>query len=287
MKYPVWLALVLLFGCSADEVGESESASKTGSSIEAAVLPERDGENSKTAPTNWKEGLPAGPVRAQVGEKVLVIKPTHEWGAKPELATVKSIEGETATVSGKYRQEQTGVRSALIHPAAAFASKQPFQVGQVVFSIGGLVNGVTRVSKVKGDRVWVQGMFMEDVREERPDFVMRFPPKGTFLFRRLRFEHPRHGTRMGLCLAESDQWVWVRDETGHMYRAEKNDVSDLPDPVGGFAVSDVVETYTVDGFGKGKVLEVLNDGLRYMVAVESRKEPVKVHFASVLRKLEE
>ena len=42
MKYPVWLALVLPFGCSADEVGESESASKTGSSIEAAVLPERE-----------------------------------------------------------------------------------------------------------------------------------------------------------------------------------------------------------------------------------------------------
>ena len=55
--------------------------------------------------------------------------------------------------------------------------------------------------------------------------------------------------------------------------------------MGGFAAGDEVETFTIDGFGKGRVLEVLNEGLRYNVAVESRQEPVTIDFADVLRKL--
>jgi len=284
MKQPVMLALLLLFGCSADETEESASKSTTRSSVEASVAPEPK-PNSKAAPSDWKEGLPAGPARAKVGETVLVVRPIFDWSARLEFATVKSIDGEMVTLSAKYGQTLTGLPNALIHPAAAFTSKQPFEVGQAVRSIGGLVNGVTRISKIDGDRVSVQGMFMKDVREIRPDFVMAFPPKGTYLFRRLRFKN-RHGAALGLCLAESDKWVWLRDHSGRMIRVEKDEVSDLPEPAGGFAAGDVVETYTwVNGFKKGRVLEVLNDGLRYKVAIEGRKEPVTIYFADVLRKL--
>ncbi len=229
-----------------------------------------------SAPTpSWVEQLPA--VEPQAAPTLA--KGDRVWASTP-IGTSEMVDVAIFTVDGIYdglvslrsrtSQRVDGVHPALVHPARAlprltdgslvlfYTPSTPAFIGRVAQVVGGESikihydqGGTTKTTEADHVEAPVTGL--------APLAYVGFPKAGS--------------TSRGLALALTGEHVWVRTSSGHVEVHDRGRVTALPLPPDKLAVGAPVRAYRwATGYERGTVTEVLEDGLRFKVRRDARRE---------------
>jgi len=230
----------------------------------------------------WLAGLAQRSVEAAPGDAVWAVVPRQG----SEAATVATYRVEAVSATGAVLVDGLGRRfedvpGALVHPVSAFPAGEIAE-GTVVLGDRWDAPGIVgRVAGLDAGRIRVAFDWNGTTATEVLESVMLLPAAGESLALRwvaYRSDPGAGAWHKGLCFAENDDRVWIRDDGGFVAIAPRDAVKVLDDlGRGDHAVGAAVAAYSwAGGYRSGVIEEVLEPGLRY--AVKLADGPTRAFF---------
>lgn len=217
----------------------------------------------------WLAGLPQRAVEAAPGETVWAVVP-QAGSESATLSTyrVESAAGKTAVLVDALGNRLAEVPGALIHSAPGAA--EPAEGDVVLADRWDADRVVGRVAAAEGA---AQVAFdWNGVTETGAMDAMRPLATGgdSLALRWVGYRSAPDGPWFkGLCFAESDEQLWIADDSGQAVIVARDAVKTLSDLGAELAAGDEVSAYSWGhGYRSGRVAEVLEPGLRYAVELE-------------------
>jgi hypothetical protein len=245
------------------------SARATGSSAKgsaSAMQWER-----RVPPAAWLEGLPAGDAAAgdaapAVGQPAWAALPLDESGqARLSLVRVTGASGTTVAVVDGMKHRHVGVPRALVHPVGSAEGLKPGDVA--LCARWTTPSTVCRIEQLEGGKVVRAAYDWAGVTKHS---AVDHAEKLAESLRPLAFaSYPLEGRRSrGQVVAIDRQRVWLLGESGHITKHPRHQVRrSRPAP----ALKDGSLIYAFRwgrGYQRGRVVEVLEPGLRFRIALE-------------------
>ena len=221
---------------------------------------------------SWLAELPQREVAAAPGAVVWAVVPE----AGSESAALASYRVEAAASGTAVLVDALGNRfadvpGALIHPASRFSADE-IAAGHVVLADRWDAEKVVgRVASREEGEIRVAYDWNGSTASGVMDAVLPLPGAGDSLALRWVAYRPEVDAAWykGLCFGESDERLWIADDSGHVAIAERDAVRVLDDLGRDLQPGDAVSAYSWGyGYRSGRITAVLEPGLRYAVELQ-------------------
>lgn len=235
---------------------------------------------TKDAEPAWVKSLPPVAPTAVAGDRVWAVVPSVGPVARVGVFTVEGVFGDRYSLSDRKGARVANVRPAAVHPVGP---RPATTTGKLVLCHTPTIPAVlARLGEVRpGERLRVQYDWAGKTKTAEVDHF-ETPREGFEPLAFVAFPHGG-GRSRGLLVALDRRFGWVLTDAGHVEQHPRAELESLPLPDATLKKGAPVVAYRwASGFQKGKVVDVLESGLRYKVQPEGDRPPLEVFFDAVL-----